>query len=90
MCCRILHKIPETHKIWHPSEQSTYLFPSIGGCNISSGCAKILEIPEGSGGNLWGLILENPEGRKGHTANPFGGGGMDIFCNHTMGILFLF
>ena len=33
--------------------------------NISSGCAKILEIPEGSwgGGGFWGPILENQEGK---------------------------
>ena len=52
---------------------------------ISRGCAKILEIPEGRGCKFWGPILENPEGRGGHTANPFrGGGGMDIFWNHTL------
>ena len=28
--------------------------------------------------------MENPEGRGGHTANPFRGGGMDIFWNHTL------
>ena len=35
------------------------------------------------GGNFCGPILENPEGKGGHTANPFGRGGMDIFWNHT-------
>ena len=50
--------------------------------NISRGCAKILEIPEGSGScKFWGPILENPQGRGCHTANPFhwGGGGCGYF-----------
>ena len=45
---------------------------------------KILEIPKGGGGKIWGSILENPEGRRGHKANPLCGGGMDIFWNHTI------
>ena len=65
--------------------KTTSLFTSIRDSKISRGCAKILEIPEGRGGKFWGPILENPEGRGGHTANPFrGGGGMDIFWNHTI------
>ena len=46
---------------------------------------KILEIlvGMGGGGKFWGPILENPEGRGGHTANRFHRGGMDIFWNHT-------
>ena len=45
--------------------KTTSLFTSIRDSNISSGCAKILEIPEGRGrgGKFWGPILENPEGR---------------------------
>ena len=35
---------------------------------------------------FWGPILENPEGKWGHTTNPFRGGGTDIFWNHTMGV----
>ena len=27
--------------------------------------------------------MENPEGERGHTKNPFREGGMDIFWNHT-------
>jgi len=46
-------------------------------CNIS-------EIPEGRWGTFWGLILENPERSGDHTLNPFRGGGMDIFWNHTL------
>ena len=65
--------------------KTTSLFTSIRDSKISRGCAKILEIPEGRRGKFWGPILENPEGRGGHTANPFrGGGGMDIFWNHTI------
>ena len=48
------------------------------------GCAKILEIPEGRGSKFLGPILENPEGKGGHTGNRFRGGGMDIFWNHTI------
>ena len=39
----------------------------------------------GEGAKLWGPILENSEGRRGHIANPFCGGGMDIFWNHKIG-----
>ena len=64
--------------------KTTSLFTSIRDSKISRGCAKILEIPEGRGCKFWGPILENPEGRGGHTANPFRGGAMDIFWNHTL------
>ena len=65
--------------------KTTSLFTSVRESNISRGCAKILETAEGEGGGKFcGPILENPEGKGGHTANPFGGGGMDIFWNHTM------
>ena len=65
--------------------KTTSLFTSIRDSKISRGCAKILEIPEGRRGKFWGPILENLEGRGGHMANPFrGGGGMDIFWNHTI------
>ena len=37
------------------------------------------ELKRGRGGKFWGPVLENPEGREGHTANPFRGGGMHIF-----------
>ena len=67
--------------------KTTSLFTSIRDSNISRGCAKILEIPEGKGGKFWGQILENAEGKWGHTANPFRGGGTDIFWNHTLQIL---
>ena len=40
---------------------------------------------EGRGVYLRGRFLENPEGRGGgHVANPFPGGGLDIFWNHTL------
>ena len=44
--------------------KSTSLFTSIRDSNISRGCAKILEIPEGRvGDKFWVLILENPKGK---------------------------
>ena len=33
-----------------------------------------MEFPEGRGGLSWELILENPEGGRGHMKNPFRGG----------------
>ena len=76
LCSRKYMKLP---KFGILVNKTTYLFTSVKS-NISRGCVKILEILEGSGGGkFWGLILEN------HMANPFCGGGMDIFCrNHTM------
>ena len=65
------------------ANKTTSLFTSIRDSNISRGCAKILEIMEGSGGKFGGLILEKSRGKGDHTANPFRGGGMDIFWNHT-------
>ena len=44
---------------------------------------KFWKLQRGRGGKFCGPILENPEGRGGNTANPFGRGGMDIFWNHT-------
>ena len=46
----------------------------------------MLEIPEGRGGvNFGGQFWKIQRGRGGQTANPFrGGGGMDIFWNHTI------
>ena len=64
--------------------KTSYLFTSIRDGNIFRGCVEILEIPEGGRVNFWGLILENPEGRGGHRANPFHGGGLNIFWNHTL------
>ena len=81
ICCRIQQKIQETHKICILVNKATHLFSSIRG--NSRGCAKVLEISRGDGGTFWGLILENPEGREGHTANPFRGCGADIFWNHS-------
>ena len=65
--------------------KTTSLFTSIRDSKISRGCAKILEISEGmgGGGKFWGPILENPEGRGGHSANPFRGGGVWIFSGTT-------
>ena len=34
--------------------------------------------------------MENPEGGRGHTKNPFREGGMDIFWNHTMLIAIIY
>ena len=65
------------------ANKTTFLFTSIRESNISRGCAKILEIPEGSGGRFWVPILEKFREEQGHTANPFRGGGMGIFWNHT-------
>ena len=60
--------------------KTTSLFTSIiRDSKISRGCAKILEIPEGRRGKFWGPILENPEGRGGDTANPFRGGGGEVW-----------
>ena len=59
------------------------MFTSIRDSKISRGCAKILEIPEGSGGKFWGPILENPEGRGVIQQIP-SVGGMDIFWNHAL------
>ena len=59
--------------------KTTSLFTSIRDSNFSRGCAKILEIPEGRRGKFWGPILENSEGRGGHTANPFRGGGGEVW-----------
>ena len=42
-----------------------------------------MEFPEGGRGIVCGPFLENPEGWGGHMKNPFRGGGMDIFWNHT-------
>ena len=64
--------------------KTSYLFTSIRDSNISRGCAKILEILEGRGGKSWEPILENPEGRRGHMAISFCGGGTNIFWNHTL------
>ena len=63
--------------------KTTSLVTSIRDSNISSGCAKNFGNSGGEGGKFWGPILENPEGRAVHTANPFRIGGMDIFWNHT-------
>ena len=47
-------------------------------------CCFLLDAVREKYSYSWGLILENPEGGGGgHTANPFCGGGMDIFWNHT-------
>ena len=63
--------------------KTTNLFSSMRDSNNSRGCAKILEIWKG-GGSILGANFGNPEGRGGHTANPFRESGMDIFWNHTM------
>ena len=55
--------------------KTTSLFTAIRDSNISRGCVKILEIPEGrGGGKFWGLILVKSRGEGGHTAYPFHGG----------------
>ena len=45
------------------ANKTTSLFTSIRDSNISRGCAKILEITEGSGGKFWGMILEKSRGK---------------------------
>ena len=62
-----------------PLKTPTWEATSIRDSNISRGCGKMLEILEGREGKFSGSILENPEGRGSHTANPFRGGGMDYF-----------
>ena len=54
--------------MWHPSKRNYLSVPFIRDRNNSRACGKILEIPEE---------------RTGRTANPFRGGGMAIFWNHT-------
>ena len=63
--------------------KTTSLFTSITDSNISRGCAKILEIPEGRGGIL-GADFGKSREEGAHTANPSRGGGMDIFWNHKL------
>ena len=65
--------------------KTTSSFTSIRDSKISRECAKILEIPEGSGGKFWGPILENPEGRGVILQIPSveGGGGVWIFSGTT-------
>ena len=84
ICYTIQQNIPETHKIWNPSEQNYFFVHFNKKSQYFQGCAKILEIPEGRGwGKFWGLILEKSLGEGGHMANPVCGSGMDIFWNHT-------
>ena len=52
--------------------------------DISRGCAKKMEFPEGTGVHFVQLILENPEGRGVIGKIPSVGGGMDIFWNYTL------
>ena len=44
------------------TKENTYLFPSIRGSNISRGCTKILEIPEGRVGKFWGQFWKIQRG----------------------------
>ena len=67
--------------------KTTSLFTSIRDSNISRGSAKILEIPAGRGGGVkFGSRFWKIKRGGGHTANPFRGGGMDIFWNHTISL----
>ena len=76
-------KLPNLDRIL--VNKTSYLFTSIRDSNISRGCAKILEIPEGRGVNLGGGgSIGKSRGEGGHMANPFRGDGMDIFWIHTM------
>ena len=77
------HDLFETPKIGILVNKTTYLFTSIRE-QYFQGVCESFENSGGQGGKFWGLILENPEGREGHTANPFHGGGMDIFWNQIM------
>ena len=70
--------------------KTTSLFTSIRDSKISRGCAKILEIPEGTGGgvNFGGRFWKIQRGGGGRSYGkslPWWGG-MDIFWNHTMNI----
>ena len=53
--------------------KTTSLFTAIRDSNISRGCVKILEIPEGRG-KFWGPIFVKSRGEGGHKAYPFRGG----------------
>ena len=51
---------------------------------------KFWKFQRGGGGKFWGLILENPEGRGDHTANPFrgwGGRGYGYFLERQLTFL---
>ena len=88
ICYRTQQKIHETHKIWHPSQQN-YLFLHLSQSEIEIFPGSVQTFWKykggGEGAKLWGPILENSEGMRGHIANPFRGGGMDIFWNHKIG-----
>ena len=57
-------------------KKTTYLFQSIRDSNISWECAKILEIPEGSGGKLWGQFRKIHRGGGSYGKSlPWGWGG---------------
>ena len=56
--------------------KTTSLFTSIRESNISRGCAKILEIPEGRGVNFGGRFWKIQRGGGSHDKSlPWGGGG---------------
>ena len=71
------------------TKENTYLFPSIRGSNISRGCTKILEIPEGRVGKFWGQFWKIQRG-GGLYFKSLLWRGMDIFWNHTLhcGLIF--
>ena len=63
--------------------KTTSLFTSIRDSNkklFRGGVQKFWKL----GRKFWGPILEKSRGKGGHTANPFRGGFMDIFWNHTL------
>ena len=64
--------------------ETIHLFTSIRDSNSFTGRAKILEVPEGWGGWILRADLGKSRREGGHTANPFCGGGMAIFWNHTI------
>ena len=83
ICYTIQREIHETHKIWHPSEQNYFFAHFNEREQYFQGVYEKFGNPGGEGGKFWGPILENAEGKGGHTANPFCGGGIDVFWNHT-------
>ena len=66
-------------------KKTTSLFTSIRDSKISRGCAKTLKITEGRGGKFEGQFwkIQRGGGSYGKSLPWGGGGGMDIFWNHT-------
>ena len=66
--------------------KTTSLFTSIRNSNISRGVCENFGNSGGEEGLILGADFGKSKGEGGHTANPFRGGGMDIFWNHTISL----